>query len=169
MTGGGPGIMEAANRGALEAGAKSIGLNVTLPHEQAPNPYISPELCFQFHYFAMRKMHFLLRAKAMVAFPGGFGTMDELFETLCLIQTGKMKPIPVLLFGTEFWSRAVDFSFLAAEGVISRPDLDLFRLVDSAEQAWAQIVEFYRARDEWPVPPAETPLRGEGGGPHLPP
>ena len=160
MTGGGPGIMEGANRGAYEVGAKSVGFNVTLPHEQVPNPYISPELCFQFRYFAIRKMHFLLRSKAMVAFPGGYGTMDELFESLTLIQTGKMKPIPVLLFGREFWSRAVDFSFLADEGVIGLKDLELFRMVETAQEAWDAIVSFYRARGEWPLP--ATRLSGEG-------
>jgi uncharacterized protein (TIGR00730 family) len=167
MTGGGPGIMEGANRGAHDVGAKSVGLNVTLPREQLPNPFISPELCFQFHYFAMRKMHFLLRAKALVAFPGGYGTLDELFETLTLIQTQKMKPIPILLFGGAFWSQAIRFSFLADEGVIDREDLDLFRLVETAQQAWEAIVDFYRARGEWPMPPATTPLKGEGGGPKL--
>jgi len=142
-TGGGPGIMEAANRGAHDAGGKSIGLNIVLPHEQAPNPYITPELCFQFHYFAIRKMHFLMRAKALVAFPGGYGTMDELFETLTLIQTKKIKPLPVILFCDEFWSTAVNFDFLAAEGVIAPEDKDLFYCVETAEQAWEIISEFY--------------------------
>jgi uncharacterized protein (TIGR00730 family) len=142
-TGGGPGIMEAANRGAYEAGGKSIGLNIVLPHEQAPNPYITPELCFQFHYFAIRKMHFLMRAKALVAFPGGYGTMDELFETLTLIQTKKIKPLPVILFCDEFWSKAVDFDFLVAEGVIAPEDKDLFFCVETAEQAWEIISDFY--------------------------
>ena len=142
-TGGGPGIMEAANRGAYEAGGKSIGLNIVLPHEQAPNPYITPELCFQFHYFAIRKMHFLMRAKALVAFPGGYGTMDELFETLTLIQTKKIKPLPVILFCDEFWSKAVNFDFLVAEGVIAPEDKDLFYCVETAEQAWEIISEFY--------------------------
>ena len=142
-TGGGPGIMEAANRGAYEAGGKSIGLNIVLPHEQAPNEYITPELCFQFHYFAMRKMHFLMRARALVAFPGGFGTMDELFETLTLIQTRKIKPLPVILFGMEFWSRAIDFDFLVHEGVIAPEDKNLFYEVEKAADAWKIIRKFY--------------------------
>jgi uncharacterized protein (TIGR00730 family) len=143
VTGGGPGIMEAANRGAFDVGAKSIGLNIMLPHEQAPNPYITPELCFQFHYFAIRKMHFLMRAKALVCFPGGFGTLDELFEALTLIQTGKVKPIPVLLFGREFWEGTIRFEHLVAEGTISARDLDLFRYVESAKEAWRIICEAY--------------------------
>ncbi len=142
-TGGGPGIMEAANRGAYEAGGKSIGLNIVLPHEQEPNEYITPELCFQFHYFAMRKMHFLMRAKALVAFPGGYGTMDELFETLTLIQTKKIKALPVILFGKEFWSRAVDFDFLVSEGVIGPEDKKLFHCVEKADEAWKIIREYY--------------------------
>ena len=146
ITGGGPGIMEAANRGAWDSGGKSIGLNITLPLEQLPNPYITPELCFQFHYFALRKMHFLMRAKAMVAFPGGFGTMDELFEALTLVQTGKVQSLPVILFGKEFWSRAVDFEFLRDEGVIAPEDLDLFRYAETAQQAWEMIQDYYRQR-----------------------
>ncbi len=142
-TGGGPGIMEAANRGAYEAGGKSIGLNIVLPHEQAPNKYITPELCFQFHYFATRKMHFLMRAMALVAFPGGYGTMDELFETLTLIQTKKIKPLPVILFGREFWNRAVDFDFLVQEGVIDPEDKNLFCLVEKAPEAWEIIHKIY--------------------------
>jgi uncharacterized protein (TIGR00730 family) len=142
-TGGGPGIMEAANRGAYEAGGKSIGLNIVLPHEQAPNEYITPELCFQFHYFAMRKMHFLMRAMALVAFPGGYGTMDELFETLTLIQTKKIKPLPVILFGKEFWNTAVNFDFLVNEGVIAPEDKNLFYSVEKADEAWKIIREFY--------------------------
>jgi uncharacterized protein (TIGR00730 family) len=142
-TGGGPGIMEAANRGAHEAGGKSIGLNIVLPHEQEPNRYITPELCFQFHYFAMRKMHFLMRAIALIAFPGGYGTMDELFETLTLIQTKKIMPLPVILFGKEFWDTAVNFDFLAAEGVIGPEDKDLFYCVEKADEAWEIIREFY--------------------------
>ena len=142
-TGGGPGIMEAANRGAHDAGGKSIGLNIVLPHEQAPNEYITPELCFQFHYFAMRKMHFLMRARALVAFPGGYGTMDELFETLTLIQTKKIRPLPVILFGREFWGRAIDFDFLVKEGVIDPEDINLFYLVEKAEEAWQIIRKFY--------------------------
>jgi uncharacterized protein (TIGR00730 family) len=144
VTGGGPGIMEAANRGAHETGGKSIGLNIVLPEEQAPNPYITPELCFQFHYFALRKMHFLLRARALVAFPGGFGTLDELFETLTLIQTGKSTRVPVLLFGEAFWRRLIDFDLLVEEGNIAQEDLALFRYVESAEEAWQEIAEFYR-------------------------
>lgn len=141
MTGGGPGIMEAANRGAHDVKAKNIGLNIVLPHEQAPNPYITPELNFQFHYFGIRKMHFMMRAKALVAFPGGFGTMDELFEALTLIQTHKIKPIPVLLFGRDFWDKIVDFKAMADEGVISYTDLNYFRYVETAEEAWEIICE----------------------------
>jgi len=147
-TGGGPGIMEAANRGAYEAGGKSIGLNIVLPHEQAPNEYITPELCFQFHYFAMRKMHFLMRAMALVAFPGGYGTMDELFETLTLIQTRKIKPLPVILFGKEFWNTAVNFDFLVTEGVIAPEDKNLFYSVEKADEAWKIIREFYYNKTE---------------------
>ncbi len=142
-TGGGPGIMEAANRGAHEAGGKSIGLNIVLPHEQAPNEYITPELCFQFHYFAMRKMHFLMRARALVAFPGGFGTMDELFETLTLLQTRTIKALPVILFGEEFWNRAIDFDFLVGEGVIAPEDKNIFYMVEKAREAWEIISSFY--------------------------
>lgn len=141
VTGGGPGIMEAANRGAHEAGIPSIGMNITLPHEQAPNPYITPDLNFQFHYFAVRKMHLLMRAKSLVAFPGGFGTLDELFETLTLIQTRKVHPIPVLLFGRAFWERIVNFEALVEEGTISPEDLDLFVFVETAEEAWKLIAE----------------------------
>lgn len=153
-TGGGPGIMEAANRGASEAGGKSIGLNIVLPFEQAPNEYITPELCFQFHYFAMRKMHFLMRARALVAFPGGFGTMDELFETLTLIQTRKIKPLPVILFGKEFWSRAVDFDFLVQEGVIAPKDVNLFQMVEKAAEAW-EIIEaaYFESMEEQDAEP----------------
>ena len=136
-TGGGHGIMEAANRGAHESGAESIGLNIVLPFEQHPNKYITPELCFQFHYFAIRKMHFLMRAKALIVFPGGFGTMDELFETLTLVQTKKIKPIPILLFGLEYWKRLIDFEMFVEEGTISPGDLDLFKFVETAEEAWA--------------------------------
>ena len=132
MTGGGPGMMEAANRGAFDVGAKSVGLNITLPHEQFPNPYITPELCFSFHYFALRKLHFLLRAKALVAFPGGYGTFDELFEVLTLVQTRKIKPIPIVLVGEAYWRRAVDFDFLLDEGVIDSEDLDLFWFAETA-------------------------------------
>jgi len=139
VTGGGPGIMEAGNRGAYEAGGKSIGLNIVLPHEQRPNPYITPELCFRFHYFALRKMHFLMRAVALVAFPGGFGTMDELFEALTLIQTGKSRPRPVLLFGRDFWSKLINFEVLIETGMISPGDERLFHFVETAEEAWAQL------------------------------
>ena len=141
ITGGGPGIMEAANRGAHEAGVPSIGMNITLPHEQAPNPYITPDLNFQFHYFAIRKMHLLMRAKSLVAFPGGFGTLDELFETLTLIQTHKVERIPVLLFGQAFWERVINFNALVEEGTISAEDLDLFVYVETAEEAWELISE----------------------------
>ncbi len=137
VTGGGPGIMEAANRGAHDAGGKSVGLNIVLPFEQGPNPYVTPELAFQFHYFAIRKMHFLIRARAMVAFPGGFGTLDELFETLTLVQTHKIDPMPIVLVGRAFWQRIVDFEAMVDEGVISRSDLDLFHLVENADEAWA--------------------------------
>lgn len=135
-TGGGPGIMEAGNRGAFEAGGKSIGLNIVLPHEQEPNPYITPELCFQFHYFALRKMHFLMRSVALVCFPGGFGTLDELFEALTLMQTGKCRRRPVLLFGREFWTRLLNFDWLVETGMISAGDVNLFRFVEDADEAW---------------------------------
>ncbi|MFN3370060.1 MAG: LOG family protein [Sphingomonadaceae bacterium] len=138
-SGGGPSIMEAANRGAHEAGAPSVGLNIVLPHEQLPNAYVTPGLSFQFHYFALRKMHFLMRARAVAVFPGGFGTFDELFELLTLVQTGKMAPVPILLFGRDFWNRVVDFDELAAEGVIAHRDLDLFHFVETAEEAWAHV------------------------------
>ena len=146
VTGGGPGIMEAANRGAFDAGAESIGLNIVLPFEQKPNDFITPELSFQFHYFAVRKMHFLIRARALVVFPGGFGTMDELFETLTLIQTRKIKPIPVLIFGREFWDRVVRFDAMVEEGVISPEDLDLFKYVETAEEACEVILRDYKER-----------------------
>ncbi len=139
VTGGGPGIMEAGNRGAHEAGAKSIGLNIELPFEQAPNPYVTPELCFNFQYFAIRKMHFLMRAQALVAFPGGFGTLDELFESLTLIQTHTVEPIPVILVGKAFWDRIVDFEALVDEGVISPKDLDLFSYAETPEEIWELI------------------------------
>lgn len=143
-TGGGPGIMEAANRGATDLGGKSIGLNIVLPMEQSPNPYITPELCFRFHYFAIRKMHFLTRSKALVVFPGGFGTLDELFEALTLIQTGKIEPIPVLLFGREYWERVVNIDAMIMEGMISPDDKELITYVETAEEAWNLIAEFYR-------------------------
>ena len=139
MTGGGPGIMEAANRGAFEGGGISIGLNIRLARPQAPNRYLTPGLCLTFRYFALRKLHFLLRARAMVAFPGGFGTLDELFETLTLVQTGKEHPIPVVLVGKAWWRRAVDFSFLAAEGVITRRDRRLYCFAETAEEIWAAV------------------------------
>ena len=142
-SGGGPSIMEAANRGAADAGAETIGLNIVLPHEQAPNKYVTPHLAFQFHYFALRKMHFLLRAKAVAVFPGGFGTLDEFMELLTLVQTGKMKPIPILLFGKEFWNKILNFEAMAEEGVINQADLDLFHWVETAEEAWAKVEEFY--------------------------
>ncbi|MEH6550382.1 MAG: TIGR00730 family Rossman fold protein [Pseudomonadales bacterium] len=143
VTGGGGGVMEAANRGANDAGGKSIGLNIVLPMEQCPNPYITPELTFQFHYFAIRKMHFLLRAKALIAFPGGFGTMDELFEALTLVQTGKIEPLPILLFGREYWERIINFDALMEEGMISPKDLELFHFVDTPEQAWVHLAGLY--------------------------
>lgn len=142
-SGGGPSIMEAANRGATDVGVSSIGLNIVLPHEQAPNPYVTPGLSFQFHYFALRKMHFLLRARAVAVFPGGFGTFDEMFELLTLIQTGKIKPMPVLLFGKDFWNRVVNFQALVDEGVVSAADLDLIHFVESAEEAWDIARQFY--------------------------
>ncbi len=143
VTGGGPGIMEAGNRGAFEVGGKSIGLNIVLPHEQEPNPYITPELCFQFHYFALRKMHFLMRSIALVCFPGGFGTLDELFETMTLVQTGKCRKRPILLFGREFWSRLINFDVLIDTGMISPEDVHLFRYVETAEEAWAALESEY--------------------------
>jgi uncharacterized protein (TIGR00730 family) len=152
VTGGGPGIMEAANRGSFEVGAKSVGLNINLPHEQYPNPYITPELCFRFHYFALRKLHFLLRAKALVAFPGGFGTLDELFEVLTLVQTRKIKPVPIVLVGEEYWRRAVDFGFLADEGVIDDEDRELFWFAETADEIWGSILDWYDACGAAPGP-----------------
>jgi uncharacterized protein (TIGR00730 family) len=145
MTGGGPGMMEAANRGAFDVAAKSIGLNIDLPHEQFPNPYVAPDLCFRFHYFAVRKLHFLLRAKALVAFPGGFGTLDELFEVLTLVQTRKMAPVPVVLVGADYWRRAVDFDFLADEGVIDQEDRELFWFAETAQEIWDGILAWHAA------------------------
>ena len=142
-SGGGPSIMEAANRGAADVGKESVGLNIVLPHEQAPNRFVTPDLSFQFHYFALRKMHFLLRARAVCVFPGGFGTFDEMFELLTLIQTGKIKPIPIVLFGKEFWERVVNFEALVEEGVVSARDLGLFKFVETAEEAWQIIQDFY--------------------------
>jgi uncharacterized protein (TIGR00730 family) len=144
-TGGGPGMMEAANRGAFEVGAKSVGLNISLPHEQYPNPYITPDLCFRFHYFALRKMHLLQRAKALVAFPGGFGTIDELFEVLTLVQTRKIKPVPIVLVGEDYWRRAVDVGFLADEGTIDAEDQELFWFAETADEIWGSILDWYDA------------------------
>ncbi|WP_128000619.1 LOG family protein [Piscinibacter defluvii] len=143
VTGGGPGIMEAGNRGAFEVGGKSIGLNIVLPHEQEPNPYITPELCFQFHYFALRKMHFVMRSIALVCFPGGFGTLDELFETLTLTQTGKSRRRPILLFGREFWTKLINFDWLIETGMIGPGDVNLFRFVETAEEAWGVLAAEY--------------------------
>ncbi len=143
MTGGGPGVMEAANRGAFDAGVRTCGLNITLPHEQYPNPYVTPELCFRFHYFALRKLHFLKRARALVAFPGGYGTFDELFETLTLIQTRKIAPLPVILVGEEYWRRAFDVDFLVAEGTIDAEDRELFWFCETAEEIWDDICRWH--------------------------
>jgi uncharacterized protein (TIGR00730 family) len=142
-SGGGPSFMEAANRGAADVGAESIGLNIVLPHEQLPNPYVTPSLSFQFHYFALRKMHFLLRARAVAVFPGGFGTFDEMFELLTLIQTGKVRPLPILLYGREFWERVVNFEALVEEGVISARDLDLLTWCETAEEGWGHVCRYY--------------------------
>ena len=155
-SGGGPSIMEAANRGAREAGQDTIGLNIVLPHEQLPNRYVTPELSFQFHYFALRKMHFLLRARAVAVFPGGFGTFDELFELLTLIQTGKVRPLPILLFGEEFWTTVVDFQALADEGVISPNDLDLIHWSEDPAEAWDYVTRFYE-RNPNPQPVQSAP------------
>ncbi len=144
VTGGGPGIMEAANRGAHDVGAKSVGLNITLPAEQLPNPYITPGLCFRFHYFALRKMHFLLRAKALVAFPGGFGTIDEVFDALTLRQTRRMQEIPVIMYGRQYWQRAIDFQFLADEGAIDDEHLRMISYADSPQEAWSIIASFHK-------------------------
>jgi uncharacterized protein (TIGR00730 family) len=151
VTGGGPGMMEAANRGAFDVGAKTVGLNISLPHEQYPNPYVTPELCFSFHYFALRKLHFLLRAKALVAFPGGYGTLDELFEVLTLVQTRKIKPIPVVLVGETYWRRAVDIDFLVDEGVIDPEDRELFWFAETAQEIWNGILQWHDASGE-PLP-----------------
>ncbi|MGV6851077.1 MAG: LOG family protein [bacterium] len=145
-TGGGPGIMEAANRGAADVGAHSIGFNIVLPREQLPNPYITPELCFQFHYFAIRKLHFLKRARALVAFPGGMGTMDELFEALTLVQTGKMDPIPIVMVGEAYWRGVFDLGFMAEEGLIDDVDQDLLVYAETADEAWSYIVDWYKVR-----------------------
>ncbi len=143
VTGGGPGLMEAANRGAFDVGCKSIGLNIKLPAEQQPNPFITPELCFQFKYFALRKFHFILRAAAVVLFPGGFGTLDEMFEALTLRQTHRMQPVPIILFGRDYWSKVIDFQFLADSGVIADRHLDLFTYAETPEEAWQQILDFH--------------------------
>lgn len=148
VTGGGPGIMEAANRGAADVQAKSMGLNITLPHEQHPNPYITPELCFQFRYFALRKMHFLIRAKALVAFPGGYGTLDELFETLTLIQTGKVTGVSVVLVGRAFWDRLINWQMLVEEGLISQQDRELFHYAETAQEAWDVIARNHTVRPQ---------------------
>jgi uncharacterized protein (TIGR00730 family) len=158
VTGGGPGIMEAANRGAFDIQAKSAGLNITLPAEQQPNPYISPELCFQFHYFALRKMHFLLRAAALVIFPGGFGTLDELFDALTLRQTERMQQIPIVLYGESYWRQVIDFQFLADEGVIADEHLQLIEFADTPEQAWQIISRFHQIHS--PGFPCRSPLPG---------
>jgi uncharacterized protein (TIGR00730 family) len=155
MTGGGPGMMEAANRGAFDTGSKTIGLNISLPHEQYPNPYITPDLCFRFHYFALRKLHFLLRTRALVAFPGGYGTFDELFETLTLVQTRKIKPVPIILVGERYWRQAVNVDFLVDEGVIDEEDRELFWYAETAEEIWNGIQQWYEANG--------TPLLARGG------
>ena len=159
VTGGGPGLMEAANRGAREVGAPSIGLNISLPRPQIPNPYVTPELCLRFRYFALRKLHFLLRARALVAFPGGFGTFDELFETLTLVQTGKIRPMPIVLVGEAFWRRAFDAEFLLAQGMIERRDLRLFRYAETAREAWQAIAGWYRRAGELVFPPEKETKR----------
>jgi len=147
-SGGGPAIMEAANRGAADVGAESVGLNIVLPFEQAPNQYVTPHLSFNFHYFALRKMHFLIRARAVAVFPGGFGTFDEFFELLTLVQTGKTSVLPILLYGKEFWNRVVNFDALVEEGVVAPQDLDLFRFCETAEEGWAYVQDFYRENKE---------------------
>jgi len=156
MTGGGPGMMEAANRGAYDVHTKSIGLNINLPHEQYPNPYITPELCFRFHYFALRKLHFLLRTRALVAFPGGYGTFDELFETLTLVQTRKIKPVPIVLVGEHFWRSAFDVDFLVDEGVIDEEDRDLFWYSETAEEIWEGILAWHEANGTPLLPESRT-------------
>ena len=148
FTGGGPGLMEAANRGAFDVGAKSVGLNISLPFEQLPNSYIAPELCFRFHYFAMRKLHFVKRAKALVAFPGGFGTLDELFGLLTLVQTGKVEPVPIVLVGKDYWKQVLDFDFLVNDGFIEEEDRELFTITDTAHDAWNAILRWYDEKGE---------------------
>jgi len=157
-SGGGPSIMEAANRGAADAGCESIGLNIVLAHEQAPNQYVTPRLSFQFHYFALRKMHFLLRARAVAIFPGGFGTFDETFELLTLVQTGKMAPLPILFFGRDFWTRVIDFDALVEEGVIGPNDLSLFRFVETGEEAWDYVRAYWKDREPGAGPSAPDPI-----------
>lgn len=152
-TGGGPGIMEAANRGAFEMGAANLGLNITLPHEQRVNPYVTPALHFQFHYFAARKMHFMMRAKALVAFPGGYGTLDELFEIITLVQTRKEKPVPIILYGSSYWKRLINFEFMIEEGTIERKDLDLLHYCDTPQAAWDVITDFYQLGSRAAAPP----------------
>ena len=156
MTGGGPGVMEAANRGAHDLGRKSIGLNIALPHEQFPNPYVTPDLCFCFHYFAIRKLHFLMRARALVVFPGGYGTFDELFEVLTLVQTRKIRPVPVILVGEAYWRRAFDVDFLAEEGVIDAEDRELFWYAETAEDIWNDILRWYEDAGRPLLPPSAT-------------
>ncbi|CAN5571902.1 TIGR00730 family Rossman fold protein [soil metagenome] len=160
VTGGGPGIMEAGNRGSFEVGGKSIGLNIVLPHEQYPNPYITPELCFQFHYFALRKMHFLMRSIGLVCFPGGFGTLDEMFEVLTLIQTGKCRRRPIMLVGREFWTRLINFEMLIETGMINPRDIALFHFVETAEEAWAVLEAEYGA-DMATVPAPDRKTDGD--------
>ena len=155
-SGGGPSFMEAANRGAADEGQESIGLNIVLPHEQLPNPYVTPDLSFQFHYFALRKMHFLLRARAVAVFPGGYGTFDELFELLTLIQTGKVRPLPILLFGRDYWNRVINFDAMVQEGVIAPNDLDLIHWCEEAEAAWRFVTDFYERYPE-PQPEQSAP------------
>jgi uncharacterized protein (TIGR00730 family) len=164
MTGGGPGIMEAANRGANDLGSKSIGLNIALPHEQFPNPYVTPELCFRFHYFAVRKLHFLMRARALVVFPGGYGTMDELFEVLTLVQTRKIRPLPVVLVGEAYWRRVFNADFLVDEGVIDLEDRELFWFAESAEEIWNDIVRWYEEAGRPLLRPATATLPSPGKG-----
>jgi len=163
MTGGGPGIMEAANRGACDVGAKSIGLNIGLARQQSPNPYVTPELCFQFHYFAIRKLHFLMRARALVAFPGGYGTLDEIFEVLSLAQTRKMSPVPVILVGENYWRRVFDAEFLVDEGVIDPEDRDLFWFAETADQIWRDILSWYESSGRPLLPPSERISQEQGG------
>jgi len=148
VTGGGPGIMEASDRGAFDVGAKSVGLNISLPHEQYPNAYVSPELCFRFHYFAMRKLHFIMRAKALVAFPGGYGTMDELFNLLTLSQTGKVDPVPIILVSKKFWDNAINIDYFVSEGVISEQDRQLIVYAETADEIWQAILTWYEERGE---------------------